>query len=56
MGRFPATTPAMMRAAIYCGPRSVAEMVDRHGDTWVDGVITAMRQTFADPEDSGEPS
>lgn len=30
MGHFPATTPAMMRAAIYCGPRSVAEMVDRH--------------------------
>jgi len=30
MGHFPATVPAMMRAAVYCGPRSVAEMVDRH--------------------------
>lgn len=30
MGHFPATVPAMMRAAVYRGPRSVAEMVDRH--------------------------
>ena len=30
MGHFPATIPAIMRAAAYHGPRSVAEMVDRH--------------------------
>ena len=30
MGHFPATVPTMMRAAVYRGPRSVAEMVDRH--------------------------
>jgi site-specific recombinase XerD len=30
MGHFPAALPAMMRAAVYRGPRPVTEMVDRH--------------------------